>query len=434
MRQARQAFASGLLLGVSLTALGVVLAQALLGPILARSLASPEEQILANVHSRLSEDFVRPVNDAALMRVGVRAMVDALDDEYSSFVGPDELRDYNEDSTGRLIGIGAQITDGGRVRYPTPGGPAERAGLRPGDTIVAVDGNDVTSLAVSELVEQIKGPARTRVHLQVRRHLDQSLFEVEIPREAVPTGTVGRIEILDPEFGIGRIHIRSFAKSTARELEVAVDQLVEQGMRALILDLRFNRGGLLESAVDCAALFVEGGVICTLHGRDAARSVRRADPDDYRDLDLPMAVLVNGYSASGAEVLAAGLRDRGAAVLVGSRSYGKGVYQQVQNYADGDFVIKFTAGYYVTPGGRIIESQLFPDYPGGLEPDLEVSDGDEVGTRTILLSLMEDAIPEQYHEQVVEIWPALEHFPTHPSDPPTETARKALLASLSSTP
>lgn len=430
-RHDRQAFAAGMLLGITLTGLGVVLAQALFGPVLARSLASTEQQILSNVHDRLVEDYVVPLDREALMRAGVRAMIDELGDDYSSFVGPEEVATYREESSGSLIGIGAIITEGARIRNPSPGGPAERAGLLPGDWLVAINGQSTEGLMVDEVVDLIKGPKETSVHLQVRRQSDDSLIVVEITRESVPTGTVGRVEMLDPATGLGRIHIRSFARSTVIELDAALDELLAQGMRGLVLDLRFNRGGLLDSAVDCAARFVEGGIICTLEGRGDAHKVRKADRNDFRDLGLPIVVLVNEHSASGSEVLAAALRDRGVAVIAGSRSFGKGVYQQVQRYEDGQFVIKFTAGYYVTPAGRIIEGHLNSDFVGGIEPDLLVNPDSEEASIGIYRALQQDEIPEPYREKAIAIWPALEFYPMNPPDPATELAMQALRASLS---
>lgn len=432
-RHDRQAFASGMLLGVTLTGLGVVLTQTLFGPILARSLASPEEQILSDVHQRLVDQYVAPLDQGAVMRSGVEGMITALGDEYSTFVPPDRQTNYAEESSGRLIGIGIQITQEARVRYPAPGGPAEAAGLRPGDTLLAIDGQSTDGLDLDSLADLIKGPLDSAVHLQVQRHSDGELFEVEIERKPVPTGTVGRIEMLDQEHGLGRIHIRSFARSTAGELDAALDRLMEQGMRGLVLDLRFNRGGLLDAAVACASRFIEGGVVCTLHGRNQPTKAWRADPDAFRDLGIPVVVLLNEHSASGSEVLAAALRDHGVAVIAGQRSYGKGVYQQVQTYLSGEpgmFTVKFTAGYYVTPGGQIIEGHLDPSHPGGLEPDLPCPKIGLEQSRLLLVALQQDQIPPQYRDEVVAIWEVLENWPVHPPDPATDHALAALRQSL----
>ena len=159
--------------------------------------------------------------------------------------------------------------------------------------------------------------------------------------------------------------------------------------------------------------------------------VRKADRSDFRDLGLPIVVLLNEHSASGSEVLAAALRDRGVAVIAGARSFGKGVYQQVQRYEDGQFVIKFTAGYYVTPAGRIIEGHLNSDFTGGIEPDLPVGPASPSESRAIYIALQQDEIPEPYRELAISIWQSLTDYPMHPVDPATELALKALQASLS---
>jgi len=429
----QQAFFSGLFLGIAVATLGMLLAQSLLGPIVQRSFASEEEQILGDVHKRLVSDYVEPVDPSDLMRAGVRAMVEELDDGYTQYLGPELQRDYEEDSSGRLIGIGVQMA-GLRVLYPTPGGPAERAGLRPGDTIVAVDGESVAGLEQMEVINRIKGKEGTTVHLQLQRHADQQVYDAELTRAPVPIGTVGRVEMLDQASKIGRLHIRSFARSTAKELDAALDELLEQGMRGLVIDLRYNRGGLLDSAVACASRFLDGGLICTLEGRGEDRDQRFADPELFRNLQLPIVVLTNRLSASGSEVLAAALRERGAAILVGTRSYGKGVYQQVQTYQKPNFTMKFTAGYYLTPAGRILEGGINPDYAGGLEPDISVPPlfGEAYGLLARWLGQAE--VPQIYRDDVDSIWSDRD-FESRPDDLAADTAVAALRQALArSTP
>jgi carboxyl-terminal processing protease len=430
-RHSGQAFLSGLLVGVSLAALGVVLAQAFLGPILSRSLASPEEQILTTVHQQLVEDYVNPPDSQVVMRAAIKGMIDSLDDRYCSFLGPDKRRAYREDSSGKLIGIGVQIASNGRIHYPRPDGPAERAGLLPNDRIAAVDGTETQGLNPVQLSDLIKGPARSNVHLAIERPASEN-FEVDIVRTPMITGTVGRVDMVDSERGIGRIHIRSFARSTADEFDQALTQLLQQNMKALVLDLRYNRGGLLDAAVDVAGRFLHGGVICTLEGRGQQRSVRKADPLDTRVAGLPVVVLINQLSASGSEVLAGALRDRGAAVLVGQRSYGKGVYQEVQDYEEGEFVIKFTAGYYMTPGGRIIESSIHPEFPGSLEPDLPVVLDEQYDYSRLVLWLGTDEPPEPYRAQVYQLFEGLKAQNEAPDDPTLDRALQSLRLVLNS--
>ncbi len=411
-------FAAGILAGALLAGLGVVLSQLLFGPLLSRSMADPEEQMLTTVHRNLVEDYVNPPGSQAMLHAAVSGMIDGLQDPYCAFVGPEDLIAYGEDSSGQLIGVGIQLADGGVVRYPQPEGPAEAAGIEPGDVILAVDGVDVTTMLRTAMVDRIKGEVGTLVHLQLRRgeSAQASIYEVDIPRQAVPTGTVGKVEMIDPERGIGRIHIRSFAAITAAELDAALDLLLAQGMRGLVLDLRFNRGGLLEAAVACSSRFLKGGLVCTLEGRRQTRRIRKANAKDNKVRNLPLAILMNDLSASGSEVLAGALRDYGAAVLVGQRSYGKGVYQQVQYYKDGDFRIKFTAGYYITPAGRVIEGSIHPDFPGGLEPDLPTPLPPPIHRRALAEWLRYQAPPLRYRARVFELFPFLAELQSPPDE------------------
>lgn len=423
-----QAFLSGMFLGISVAIFGVVVVQVFFGPVLSRSLATTEEQVISTVHERLVTDYVNPPDEQELMRAAVRGMVDSFGDRYCSYLGPEEQTSYHEGSSGKLIGIGVQIARGGTIHYPRPGGPAEEAGLLPGDRIVAVDGREIPDdMALNDLTPLIKGPKNSLVHLQIQRGVDQpEFFEVDVKRTPLPTGTVAKVRIVDPEAGIGHIHIRSFAGTTPSELDAALDTLLAQGMKALVLDLRFNRGGLLDSAVECAGRFLNGGVVCTLEGRNQTRSVRKADPNHTKVPDLPVVILINGLSASGSEVLAGALRDRGKAILVGQQSYGKGVYQQVLNFKDGNFTIKFTAGYYLTPSGRVIESSIHPEFPGHLDPDLmtPLPQSPELGK--LLGYLQYDDPPEVYRDKVFEIFEGLRELSIPPPDPTLDTAVIAL--------
>ncbi len=417
---------AGIAVGALLAGIGLVLAEGVVGPLLVRSWTTPEGQVLGMVHERLAGEYVEPRDPVWLLHRGVEGMLAGLEDPYTFFVGPEELTALEEESSGSLIGIGVVLNlDSAHVRYPVPGGPAEAAGIRPGDRILEVDGLPAEGLEGEELARRIKGPAGTEVVLTVLGPGESAPRQVRVRRAPVPTGTVGKVEMLEP--GIGRIHIRSFAHSTPEEFEEALQTLEAQGLRALILDLRFNTGGVLQAAVDVAATFVGREAVCTLRGRKGPLQVRRGRPrGEVRS--LPLVVLLNGYSASGSEVLAGALRDHGVAVLVGEPSYGKGVYQQVLRYEDWDFAFKFTAGFYLTPSGRILESRIGAHRAGGLEPDLWLP-GPREEEAALLTWLRYDPPPERYRELVYRLFPNVAAY-SGPPDPVEEAARELLRRSL----
>ena len=411
---------AGVLLGAVLTAITMFLAEMFLGPLVSRAMSTPEERMISIVHGRLLESYVSPTDPEWLMHRAVEGMVDGLNDPYTVFVGPEQMADLEEESSGQLIGIGVILDGrGNRVRYPLPGGPAEDAGLLPGDLILGVDGEDVTSLPDGEVAQRIKGPLHTTVQLEVQRHGGE-LYSTQVLRRPVPRGTVGKVAMVDPERGIGRIRISGFSRTTPAELDEALGDLQRQGLRGLVLDLRFNTGGLLDAAVEVAARFLNGGVVCHLRTRGSRSDVRVANPDRAIADDIPLVVLLNGGSASGSEVVAGALRDRGAAVLAGSKSFGKGVFQEVHRYPGGDFAIKFTAGYYVTPAGRILEGHIDQHRAGGLEPDLAVP-VDEATMETVYLWLAYEEPPEEYRDAVYQLFPRVAAYAA-PADPVLDSA------------
>lgn len=372
-RRAGRIHLGSVLFGAFWAAVGILVTERTVGPLLARRAMPPEEQTLASVHRTIQRNAVLASDPAAMMRAGALAMLQSLHDPYASWVGPEDLRAFEEESTGTYVGIGAMLAPDGRVIFPLPGGPAEAAGLRVGDRILAVDGVDSATLGQEPLAQLLRGPKGSEVTLELQRQ-DGARAQAKVRRRAMPSGTVGDVRWLDEAQGIAHAHLRSFAESTARELDLALDGLAAAGqLRGLVLDLRWNVGGQLEAAIEIAARFLRGGPVCTLRDHDGTARVREADPALAKWPDLPLAILINGRSASGSEVLAGALRDRGAAVLLGERSYGKGIYQEVYRYEEGAFVLKFTAGEYLTPAGHALEGHLRPDQgPGGLEPDVPV--------------------------------------------------------------
>lgn len=418
---------AGIAIGAVLTGLGLILADWFLGPVLERNFTPKEERLLGHVLDQLHTHHVEPTGRRELMHSALRGMIEGLDDPYSTFIGPEALQALEEETTGNLQGIGVVIdTRTGHVRYPAIGGPAEKAGLRPGDRILSIEGQSVEGWETNAMIELIKGPAGTSLVMELER-VDGQRYRAEVERAPIPTGTVAKSRMLDSELGIATTHIRSFARSTPSELDTALAKLGELGMQALVLDLRFNSGGQLQAAQDVAARFMKGGVVCTLQHRSGSVEIRTADPELGNLADLPLVVLTNQMSASGSEVVAGALRDHGAAVLVGERSYGKGVFQRVHRHEQSGFAYKFTAGYYVTPAGRVLEQWIGHRQTGGLEPDLWISSQGEQW-RDLAFWLQYDPPPEPYLEEVRKLFPNA--LLPEPEDPAMDVALALLQQSL----
>lgn len=416
-----------LLFGAFWAAVGILLTQSFLGPTIVELSRPEEEQMLALVHRRLAEEYVIPKDAQWLMQRGVDGMIQSLEDPYSTFIGPEDMRRFHEESSGMLVGIGVMMNGNGTVLYPQPGGNAEKLGLRPGDTFLTIDGEDVRNEVMNQLRERLRGEPGSAVTVELQ-HVNGERTTVTIERGSVPTLTVGDVRLLDRESGIGHIHVRSFARSTADEFDRAMLRLEEMGMRALVLDLRWNIGGQLDAAVDIASRFLPGGLICTLQSRVNGPSSRYGNAEDATHLGLPLVVLINEWSASGSEVLAAALRERGAAVLVGQRSYGKGVYQEVFDFPSGSFAIKFTAGYYLTPRGKILEYHLGDQFAGGLEPDLTVVHAPEEEA-SIKAWQGRNPPPQRYREEYERLFPVAANV-APPKDSSLEVAHRLLAEAL----
>jgi carboxyl-terminal processing protease len=325
---------------------------------------SPAEE-QADVLEQLRRNYVKPPDEAALRAGALNGMVSALHDPYSSYLAPAELAEIETQIRGTLTGIGARLgTKNGRVFVdaPLPDSPAEKAGLAAGDVIQEVDGASAAGLDVRAVARRIAGAPGTVVRLKVA-HQDGRDAVLEITRGTITLPTVRglpgsqggqRPGLIDAEHKIGYARVLQFANTTPADLGDAIRSLQAQGMKGLILDLRSCPGGMLEAAVGVASLFLSGGVVVTTQGRDGAEVATIADAAKSMG-DFALVVLINEQTASAAEVVAGALQDRGRAVLVGTRTVGKGSVQSLIKLKEGSGAIKLTTAYYKLPGGRNID-------------------------------------------------------------------------------
>ncbi|MCG0238693.1 MAG: S41 family peptidase [Firmicutes bacterium] len=324
----------------------------------------PEWEQLEQVFHTIRDRYVQPVDEATLVKGAIRGMVEATGDKYSMYMDAQEyaafLRHFEPSFTG--IGVVVGIKDNYvTIIRPIRGTPGERAGLRTGDRILAVDGKDVTRMSVDEVANLIRGPKGTKVRLRISRPPYTDSFEVEIERaEIQPPYTEGKMLEWAP--GVGYIRIEEFNTNVSQQVARQLAELRAKGMKGLVLDLRQNPGGLLTEAVKTASLFLGPGPIVHVVDREGNRETHSST--GQRDFDLPLVVLIDGGSASASEIVAGALRDRGVATLVGTRTFGKGSVQSFYNL-DGGAGLKLTTHQYLTAGGHSIHQV-------GIQPDVVV--------------------------------------------------------------
>lgn len=312
----------------------------------------------------------------------IRGGLAALDDPYTSFLEPQPRQREKEDLSGRFGGIGAvvsQAEDGSIVLDPMPDLPAEKAGIQEGDIVVMVDDTEITSgMTPSDVAGLVRGEIGTMVRLTLRRPGEDTLIVVEIERQEIPSPSL-EWRMLDVGDGLGLVRVTLFTGRTGTELREALEDLADQGLRGLILDLRGNGGGLLGSAIDVASEFLDGGVVLYQVGKGSQEQTEEASRGGSYT-EGPLVVLVDGGTASASEIVAGALQDRGRAILVGQKTFGKGLVQSVFDLSDGSSV-HVTSAQWLTPNRHEITGQgLLPDLlveiteedrSQGLDPQLE---------------------------------------------------------------
>jgi carboxyl-terminal processing protease len=345
-----------------------------------RSAATPTPPPVSEISNQNSELFAafwqawqlvhdkyvdQPVDDTALMRGAIKGMLEALGDEHSAYMDPFQYKDATTSLQGEYEGIGAWVNTDSKfltISEPMPGSPAEKAGLKPGDQIIAIDGEDMTGILPELARRKVIGAKGTTVVLTILRDGEEQPFDVEVTRASISVPSVTS-KMLEGE--VAYIRVYTFGETTTKELRAALDTLLAEKPVGLILDLRNDLGGYLQTGIEVASEFIDKGVIVIEESGDGTRENYEALPGG-KATDIPMVVLVNKYSASASEIVAGAIQDYGRGKLVGETTYGKGSVQRWIPLVDDQGAVRITIARWLTPNGRQINQV-------GLTPDVEVA-------------------------------------------------------------
>jgi len=321
--------------------------------------------LFADGLSIVQSQYVDEIKPKDLVYGALKGMISSLD-PYSEFLTPEEYKELKSNTEGRFGGVGMEITlKDGLVTVVTPmeNTPAWNAGIKSGDIIVKIDDKIIKDYTLTDVVKALRGSAGTEVKVTIWRQGVKELMEVKLTRAIIKLEDIKDVYIIEP--GIGYVRLVEFSEQTTRDLKDALDNLKEQGMKAVALDLRNNPGGLLNVAADIAQIFLdEGKLIVYTKGRDEGQMIEFRSKVRSAYSDLLMVVLVNEGSASGSEILAGALQDHKRALIVGQKTFGKGSVQTILPLSDGS-AVKLTTSKYFTPLGRSIHGE-------GIQPDISV--------------------------------------------------------------
>ena len=346
------------------------------------------------IESLIDKYYLDQIDNDELESYLYKGLMAGLGDPYSTYYTAEEYKELTEDTEGVYRGIGVTMqkdvsTGAVTVVKCFEGAPGAEAGLQPQDQLVKVNGEDITDKELSEVVKMIKTSESDTVTLTILREGESDYREVEVTLDTVEAPMVEH-EMLDDK--IGYITINQFAETTASQYETALEDLNNQGMERLIVDVRDNPGGLLTSVCDVLDSMLPEELLVYTEDKNGKKSEYNATGTDQ--FDKPMVVLVNGNSASAAEIFSGALQDYKVAKLVGTTTFGKGIVQQIFNLSDGS-AVKMTISKYYTPSGRCIHGT-------GLEPDVEVDLPDELKNQ-VSIDKSEDTQLQKAIETVKEI-------------------------------
>jgi len=312
----------------------------------------------------ITNGYYKDVNQKKLINGAIDGMVKSLDDPYSTYMSNEEAKSFHSSISSSFEGIGAEIQEkDGHIVIVSPikGSPAEKAGLKPNDMVISVNGKSLQGMDSTQAVTLIRGKKGTKVTLSIQRPGMDAPMTVPLVRDTIPIETVYG-EMVDNR--IAKVQITSFSSNTSKELATTLNDLQKKGMKGLVLDLRQNPGGLLDQAVSITSMFVPKGKIIVKE-QDRNGKIKEIASQNEGNPDLPLVVLIDKGSASASEIFAAAVKESAGVPLVGEKSFGKGTVQTAADFKDGSN-LKYTIAKWLTPNGNWIHKK-------GIVPDVEVA-------------------------------------------------------------
>lgn len=345
-------------------------------------------ELFAEIVAKAQANYVTEFDESEAIEAAINGMLSSLD-PHSSYLDPNDFKDMQAQTSGEYGGLGIEVTaqDGFvKVVAPMDGTPAQRAGIKSGDFLTAIDGKSIVGLPLNDAVKQMRGEINSAISVTVVREGVEP-FDVSLNREVIRPVVVKQKMVGD----VGYVRITTFNEQTVKSLDKALEDTRKGALKGLVLDLRDNPGGLLEASIEVASRFVNGGEVVSTRGRHDTDSKRYNAVRANRYPNVPIVVLVNGGSASAAEIVAGALQDRERAVVLGVTSFGKGSVQTVLPLGPNKGAMRLTTSRYYTPSGKSIQG-------AGIEPDVEVaqvrlSDKDIADLKTRAARFSESALP-----------------------------------------
>lgn len=352
------------------------------------ALVTDDRGLRAELQDAIQDDFYKQVDDGQIEQGSLRGMVQGLDDRFSNYLTPKETQQFQQSVEGRFEGVGMNVDQdrrGLRVLNVFEGSPAERGGIKKGDFITEVDGRSIAGLSADVATARIKGPAGTAVSLELVDPEDFEPRTLKLKRERIEIPiTTGRIVERDGKT-LGIVTLSTFSEGAHGLVRKEIDELLDKGAEGILLDLRGNGGGLLNEAVLVGSVFIDDGLIVSTKGR--TKPERKYDAvGGAIDEDIPVVVLVDRGTASASEIVSGAIKDRGRGTVVGVRTFGKGVFQEVQPLSNGG-LLDITVGQYYLPNGENIGNK-------GVRPTVKASDDPDTQRDEALPIALDELVDE----------------------------------------